>query len=397
MLLDEEVARLINAPEKALMLLSEPDRVVHFRLRRHLPPGYKLIHAYLVYHNTARGPPCKGGIRMSNDVTLEETTQLAELMTYKNALMDLPFGGGKAGIVADSKLLRASKAVIMHGFVHEVRHELISGNYVPAPDLGTGPAEMADIFSETHLRESVTGKPVGIGGLPGRAEATGKGVATIVERSVEEFLKKDLSNTTVAVQGFGNVGSWTCSFLEEKGAKIVAVTDVDGGTMNLNGIDIAELKKYCAEKGTVSGCGGKSLNKEDIFKLDVDVLVPAAIGGVISGDNVADVKASLIVEGANAPTTKEADKALDKKGAVVVPDILANAGGVVASYDEWRKAKSGSKTKKEETFNTVRETLLEVFDEVLDFSQKKKASLRKSALAVATLRLIDTMSSRGWL
>ena len=168
MMLDDDIVRLVGMSEKALVLLREPDRVIHFRLRRHLLPGQKVIHAYLVYHNAARGPPCKGGIRMSSDVTLEETTQLAEIMTYKNALMDLPFGGGKAGIVADSRLPPDAKEIIIHGFAHEIRYELTSGNYVPAPDLGTGPREMAVIFGETHIRESVTGKPVGIGGLPGR-------------------------------------------------------------------------------------------------------------------------------------------------------------------------------------------------------------------------------------
>lgn len=397
MLLGEDIIRLVGVPEKAVVLLSEPDRVIHFRMRRYIPPGYKVVHAFLVYHSTARGPPCKGGVRMSSDVTLEETTHLAELMTYKCALMDLPFGGGKSGIVADSRLPREAKSTIMHGYAHEIRYELTSGNYVPAPDLGTGSLEMADIFAETHIRESVTGKPVGIGGLPGRIEATGHGVATVAERAVEEFLKKDISDVTVGVQGFGNVGSWACEFLAQKGAKVVAVTDVDGGTENSKGLDIAELKKHAKERGTVSGFGGKNMSNEELLKLDVDVLIPAAVGGVITGGNAGEVKAKLIVEGANAPITKEGDEVLLKKGIKVIPDILANAGGVVASYDEWRQAKSGSKTKKEETFRIVKDTLFEVFDEVIAFSQKEKATARQSALSVATIRLVGTMGNRGWL
>lgn len=397
MILDDEIVRLVGMSEKARMLLSEPDRVIHFRLRRHLPPGHRVIHAYVVYHNAARGPPCKGGIRMSGNVTLEETIQLAEIMTYKNALMDLPFGGGKAGIVADSELPPAAKETIMHGFAHEIRYELISGNYVPAPDLGTSPREMAVIFGETHIRESVTGKPVGIGGLPGREEATGYGVSVVAERAAREFLGKELHEVTIAVQGFGNVGSWASTFLAEKGAKIVAITDRGGGAMQQEGIDIGELKKYSREHDGVDGYGGKHLSNQELFGLNVDLLIPAAVGGVITKENAGGIKAKLIVEGANAPTTKEADVILAQKGVTLVPDILANAGGVVASYDEWRKGKSGTKTKREETYATIKETLLEVFEEVLNYSSKEEISLRKAALVLAATRLLDTMEGRGWL
>lgn len=396
MILDDEIVRLVGMSEKACMLLTEPDRVIHFRLRRHLPMGHKVVHAYVVYHNAARGPPCKGGIRMSSDVTLEETTQLAEIMTYKCALMDLPFGGGKAGIVADSRLPPDAKEIIIHGFAHEIRYELISGNYVPAPDLGTSPREMAVIFGETHIRESVTGKPVGIGGLPGREEATGYGVSVIAERAAHEFLGKELSDATIAVQGLGNVGSWACTFLAEKGAKIVAVTDMGGGTVNREGIDVGELKKYYKERGSVDGYGGKHLSNRELFGLDVDLLIPAAVGGVITKENAGDVKAKLIVEGANAPVTKEADEILAQKGVTLLPDILANAGGVVASYDEWRKGKSGTKTKREETYTTIKETLLDVFAETLDYSSKETISLRKAAMSLAAIRLLDTMEGRGW-
>ncbi|MFN4133623.1 MAG: Glu/Leu/Phe/Val family dehydrogenase [Candidatus Hadarchaeales archaeon] len=396
MLLDDEIIRLVGLPEKAVFLLSEPDRIIHFRLRRHLPTGYRIIHAYLVYHSMARGPPYKGGVRMSKDVTLEETIGLAELMTYKNALMDLPFGGAKAGIAADSNLPREAKATIMHGFAHEIRYELVSGNYVPAPDLGTGPSEMADIFGETHIRESVTGKPIGIGGLPGRLEATGYGVSAVCERAAEDFLKKKISEMTVAIQGFGNVGSWTATFLAEKGAKVVAISDAVGGVIDRNGLNIEELKKHCAKKGTVEGFGAPITN-EELLKLDVDILIPAAVGNVITEKNAGEIKARLIVEGANGPTSKEADKILEKRGITVIPDILANAGGVIASYDEWRKGKSGTRTKKEETFKTIKEALLEVFDEVIEFSMERGVSMRKAALSVAAMRLADTMGARGWI
>lgn len=398
MLLDDEIVRLVGIGDRALAILSEPGRTITIRLHTYLPSmGRVSIPAYVVYHNDARGPPCKGGIRMSRHVTLEETTQLAEIMTYKNALMKLPFGGGKAGIAADSQLPPLDKEIVMHEFTHEIKDELFSGAYVPAPDLGTGPREMAAIFGETHMRESVTGKPVGIGGLPGREEATGYGVATVAEHAVREFLNSELQDVTIGVQGFGNVGSWTSRFLAEKGAKIIAVTDAKGGTIERSGIDVEGLKKFSAEHGSVDGYCGKHLSNEELFKLDVDVLIPAAVGGVISSENASDVRARLIIEGANAPTTKDADAILAQRKIIIVPDILANAGGVVASYDEWRKGKSGSRTKREETFATIREVLLEVFDEVLRYSAEKEVSLRKAALALAAGRLLETMENRGWI
>ncbi|MEM4201628.1 MAG: Glu/Leu/Phe/Val dehydrogenase [Candidatus Hadarchaeum sp.] len=384
-------------PDKAYKLLSEPDRIIRCRIRRHIPGANGFIYVYLVYHSAARGPPGKGGVRMSSDVTLEEVAQLAEIMTYKNALMDLPFGGAKSGIVADSNLPPDTKHIIMTAYAHELKNELLSGHYVPAPDIGTGPNEMAAIFGETHLRESVTGKPIGIGGLPGRREATGYGVSVISERSVREFLKKDISDVTVAVQGFGNVGSWTCEFLSKMGAKIVAVSDVRGGTFCKDGIDVEALKNYFQKSGTVCGFGGSQISNQDLLELKVDLLIPAAVGGVIHAGNAAKIKADLIVEGANAPVTKEADEVLLKNKKIVVPDFLANAGGVVASYIEWREGKSGAKTKKEETFAAIKETLMEAFEETLQFSASKDVSLRKSALALAASRIVDTMYARGWL
>ena len=183
----------------------------------------------------------------------------------------------------------------------------------------------------------------------------------------------------------------------EKGAKIAAITDSGGGTMRREGIDVQELKKYKKEHGSVDGYGGKHLSNRELLGLDVDLLIPASIGGVITKENVGDIKAKLIVEGANAPITKEADEILAKKGVTIVPDILANAGGVVASYDEWRKGKSGTRTKREETYATIKETILDVFEEVLDYSSREKISLRKATLALATTRLLDTMEGRGWI
>jgi len=397
MLLDDEIVHLVGISDRALAILSETDRIIDLRLHAHLPSkGPVSVPAYVVYHNAARGPPCKGGIRMSSEVTLEETIQLAEIMTYKAALMDLPFGGGKASIVADSGLPPQEKGILVREFAHKIRGELTSGAFVPAPDLGTSPREMAVIFGETHMRECVTGKPVGIGGLPGRMEATGYGVAVVAEQAARELLNSELPGLTVGVQGFGNVGSWACTFLSELGAKIVAVTDATGGTVRRDGIDMEELKKHVAKHGGVEGYR-QHLSNEELFKLDVDILIPAAIGGVITGENAGDIRAKLVVEGANAPTIVEGDEILVEKGIPLLPDILANAGGVVASYDEWMMAKSGSRTNKEETYSTIKRALLEAFRETLDYSSDHMVSLRKSALALAAERLVGTMEDRGWV
>ncbi|MBS3814963.1 MAG: Glu/Leu/Phe/Val dehydrogenase [Hadesarchaea archaeon] len=386
----------MDLSEKARSILSDPDRIIQFKLRRHVP-GHDVIDCFLVYHNTARGPPCKGGIRISKDVSLEETIQLAEIMTYKNALMDLPFGGGKAGIIADSKLPRKDKSVLMQGFTHEIREELYSGAYVPAPDLGTDSLEMADIFDETHVRATVTGKPIGIGGLPGREEATGYGVNINTKRAAREFLDSEVSDLTIAVQGFGNVGYWACKFLSEEGGKIVGVSDIGGGTMNEDGIDIDELDGYKKENGSVNGYDGSSISNSELLRMDVDVLIPAAVGGVITKEVAEDLQADLVVEGANAPVTEDGDAVLNERNIISVPDFLANAGGVVASYVEWRGGKSGSKTKKIETYASIEDNLLDAFNRTLAVKSQDELPLRQAAMIVATNNLVNTMEARGWI
>lgn len=401
MLISDDIIKTLGLSEKTIALLEEPDRVLKFKLRsnsRQSISGLETIDCFLVYDNTARGPPCKGGIRMSKDVSLEETSQLAELMTYKNALVDLPFGGGKAGIVADMFLPREAKAVLMRGFTHEIREELLSGAYVPAPDMGTSPSEMADIFAETHIRSSVTGKPVGIGGVPGRAEATGYGVTVNTKHAAQELLNSDISDLKIAVQGFGNVGAGTCKFLHEEGADIVSVMEYDGGTFNKDGLDINELQKYFNENKKVIGFkGGKDLKEEDFWGLDVNILIPAAIKDAINKDNAKEIQADLVVEAANGPTTKEADNILQERSIPLLPDILSNAGGVVASYVEWTGGKSGSQTKIEETYKTIRDTLLEAHDHVLDVRSEEEIPLRQAAMVAATINVVETMEDRGWI
>jgi glutamate dehydrogenase/leucine dehydrogenase len=353
--------------------------------------------AYVVYHNTSRGP-AKGGIRIDKNVTLEETTDLAERMTLKTALTGIPFGGGKTGIRLDSlKLDSYMKKEIMKELVHIIRGDLASGYYIPAPDMGTGPKEMASIYGELHIPECVTGKPLGIGGLPGRKEATGRGVSFSAMYGAKKLLKKDIKGLKVAVQGFGNVGSWTAYFLHEMGAKVVAVSDVNGGLYNAKGIDINKLMAYVDKNRFVKGFDGDSITNEELLEVEADILIPAACENVITSKNAAKVKARLVVEGANGPTSQEADEIFKKRSVEVIPDFLANAGGVIASYIEWKSAKSGSLTSSQEVFEFIDRTIEKSFAKLLVLAKDRKLTNKEAGLVLAVKEVTSAMENRGWI
>ena len=353
--------------------------------------------AYMVFHNTARGP-AKGGIRIAPNVTLAETTDLAERMTWKTALVKLPFGGGKSGIAIDPATLTLFERInVFHEFVHIAAPELLTGAYVPAPDLGSGPQDMAVIYGQTHMLESVTGKPPRVGGLPGRLEATGRGVAHSARLALDAVLGRPVQGATVAVQGFGNVGSWTARFLSDWGAKVVAVSDVSSAWLDTNGLPIRQMQESASRKGEVQNPSGDRISNEDLLALDVDCLIPAAVENVLTAETAPSVRARLIVEGANGPTTPEADLLLADKGIAVVPDILANSGGVIASYIEWRKAKSGSITGRSEVFEAVEELISGTFEEVRHIALAKQISLRLAAQIASVGEVVQAMHDRGWL
>lgn len=393
----KQLGGLISISEDARRLLEGPEKEVSFRLDLRLDRGLICFDSYAVMYNTARGP-AKGGIRFASHVTLEEVRDLAELMVYKTALANLPFGGGKSAIRFDPlEYTRGEIDSIVKEYVHMLKDELCSGAYIPAPDLGSGVREMAVIYGETHIPESVTGKPVEVGGLPGRREATGRGVATVVRASAEHLLAKPIDRTRIAVQGFGNVGSWTCRFLSDAGARIIAVTDIKGGTYDTHGIDIQDVFEYNQESGTVAGYGRNAITNEDLLALDVDILIPAACGNVITEKNAGNIRAGIVIEAANAPTTREGDEILRTKGIPVLPDILANSGGVIASYVEWRRAKSGSITKIEETYETIDTLILESLGRVIKLARIEGVSYREAALAIAVEQVVNAMEARGWI
>ncbi len=394
----DEVSKYVRLPDEARVLLERPERELRITMSLRLDSELMQTDVYVVYYNTARGP-AKGGIRFWPTVTMDHTIELAEKMVWKTALAGVPFGGGKSGIALDpGKFSRMQKTAILKEYVHALRPDLIGGTYVPAPDMGTGSADMAVIFGETHLLESVTGKPPRVGGLPGRLEATGRGLSTCVRAAARKFLGRDLDGLTVAIQGFGNVGSWCAHFLDQYGARVVAVSDISGGVTAGSGLDVRRLAEWANQGNLLRDFAEyDKISNEELLAMNVDILVPAATEDVLTGENASAVSAKMIVEGANGPTTAEADAVLNDRGLPVLPDILANSGGVIASYIEWRKAKSGSLTSREETFQMVDDLVLAAFDRVTERTESWKTTPRVAARALSVEEVVNTMNDRGWI
>lgn len=389
----ERIAKYTEVGDLARMLLEKSDQEHYANLNLKWNGQLIRADAYVVFHCVVRGP-AKGGIRMAEHVTLDETRRLAELMTYKCALTKIPFGGGKSGIAIDpSGLVPEARRALISEYVHIFGPILRPETYIPAPDIGTGPGDMATIYGCTHVPESVTGKPPRVGGLPGREEATGYGVASVTRMAAARMLGKEVNGLTVAVQGFGNVGKWTARFLSEWGAKIIAVSDVADAVYIDTGVPTEEIIRA----KTVEELSFKPIPRDDLLLTPVDVLIPAAIGGVITEDVASKLQAKLVVEAANDPTTPEADSVLAERGISAIPDILANAGGVIASYIEWRQAKSGSLTEKSETYAAIDKQLSRAFDDVASFAEQKRVSHRLAAQVLAVHEVVESMRDRGWI
>jgi len=392
------IGKYERIPGRARRILETAEKEVALTINLRLNRRKAIfVPAYLVFYNTVRGP-AKGGLRFSKDVTLASTRDLAARMVWKTALTRIPFGGGKSSVALDPhELTGEEKAAVIKEFVHLIREDLRAGNYIPAPDLGTNEADMAVIYGETHILESVTGKPARVGGLPGRKQATGRGVAATALLAIENQ-GLDREKCTVAIQGFGNVGSWTAHFLHKAGVKVVAVSEITGGGYDRNGLDIPGMMKY-SRTGLIPRKFRKlrKISNEELLRQNVDVLIPAAVGNVLTKKNASKIRAKIIVEAANGPTTPEADTIFNKRKLFAVPDILANAGGVIASYLEWRKAKSGSLTREQETYQTIDELIGESFEEVMELSGKRKVPPRLAAEIIAVNEVVKTMDDRRWL
>ena len=398
----EDAGKLVSLSPNVLERLKYPRRTLVVSVPVKMDDGrVKVFTGYRVQHNQTLGP-FKGGIRYHHQVDLSEVAALAALMTFKNSLMNLPLGGAKGGVQVDpNKLSKAELESLTRRFTSEISPFIGPDKDIPAPDMGTDSQTMAwmlDTFSlESGFSQTgvVTGKPIEIGGSLGREAATGLGVIYATEKALEKMNKR-MSDSSIAIQGFGKVGMYAAIEGYAKGAKVVAVSDVSGALYNERGINIAELSRYIKEKKVVKDFPeAKAISNEELLTLEVDVLAPCALEGVIHAANAKNVKAKIIIEGANGPTTREADEILDSKGVMVVPDILANGGGVVVSYFEWVQDISWLFWTEEEVRNKLREVIYKAFDKVWQMSDSQNVNMRTAAMSTSLLRLERAMKLRG--
>jgi glutamate dehydrogenase (NAD(P)+) len=356
---------------------------------------------YRVTHNIARGPS-KGGIRYHPDVELDEVKALAMWMTWKCALMGIPFGGAKGGIAVDPKKLSRSELQRMtRRFTSEIINEIGPEKDIPAPDVGTDPSVMAWIFDTYSMNKGhsvlgvVTGKPLNVGGSLGRLEATAHGALYCIQEAIR---KQELSmqGLRVAVQGFGNVGSFLGKFLHEQGATVIAVSDSRSGIFSDDGIEIPAAIAQKQETGSLEGLHGtEAISNEELLLLDCDVLAPCALEQVITRENAGEIKARIVCEGANGPVTPGADEILDDRGIMILPDIMANAGGVVVSYFEWVQGLQEYFWKEDEINSKLRDITTRAFNETWRVAQEQKISMRLAAYGIAVRRVADATITRG--
>jgi len=398
----EDAGKLVSLSPNVIERLRYPRRTLIVAVPVKMDDGrVKVFPGYRVQHNQTLGP-FKGGIRYHHQVDLSEVAALAALMTFKNSLMGLPLGGAKGGVQVDpNKLSKAEIENLTRRFTSEISPFIGPDKDIPAPDVGTDSQTMAwmlDTFSlESGFSQTgvVTGKPVEIGGSLGREAATGLGVIYATEKALEKQNRR-ISEASLAIQGFGKVGMFAAIEGYAKGARVLAVSDVSGALYNERGINIAELCRYVKEKKVVKDFPDAThISNEELLTLDVDVLAPCALEGVIHKGNAKDVRARIIVEGANGPTTREADEILDSKNIIVVPDILANGGGVVVSYFEWVQDISWLFWNEDEVRNKLREIIYKAFDKCWAFGDQQKVNMRTAAMATSLLRLERAMKLRG--
>ena len=384
-------------------ILTHPSRQVIISIPFARDNGeFEVYTGYRVQYSSARGP-AKGGIRYHPNVTLDEVTALAFWMTWKCAVVDLPFGGGKGGVTCDPRVLSPGELErLTRRYAADLIEIIGPDKDVPAPDVNTNPQTMAWVMDTVsmHLRAHtpgvVTGKPLNVGGSRGRVEATGRGVMIAIEAALEK-MGKSIAGNKVVVQGFGNVGSISAKLLSEAGATVIGISDVSGGYFNPKGIDVAAAMAHVARNPsrTLEGFAADRIGNNELLELECDILVPAALENQLTEKNAAKIKAHLIAEGANGPTTDEADRMLSEGGVTIIPDILANAGGVTVSYFEWVQNRMGYYWRESEVNERLRELLRENFDVVWETAKHYKTTLRGGAYTVAIKRVVDAYVTRG--
>jgi glutamate dehydrogenase (NAD(P)+) len=396
-------AHLIHLKDEMYDVLKTSYREVQVQVPVRMDDGtLKVFTGYRIQHNGARGP-YKGGIRYHPQADLDEVRALASLMTWKTALVDIPFGGAKGGITVDvTNMSQREIQTMTRRFTNAIGHVLGVNRDIPAPDMNTDAQVMAwimDAFSASHgySPACVTGKPPDLGGAPGREAATGRGVVYVLESAARHW-GVDLSACRVAIQGFGNVGSWVARGLDELGVKVVAASDVKGGVYRSDGLPVDRLVKLAESRRSLTDADDvEKITNEELIECDCDVLVPAALGDVITEQNAEKVRASMVVEAANHPTTTEADAILMDTGKRVIPDLLANAGGVTGSYFEWTQNIQQFKWKEERFNEELRDVMVRALAATLAFAETRAVSLRDAAFAIGIERVARASKMRGYV
>ena len=398
-----KAADILDLNQKVRDILITPKRVVKVEIVSESKDGNFLHHiGYRVQHDNSRGP-MKGGLRYHPSVDEEEATALANLMTWKTAIVNIPYGGAKGGINCDTTALTEKEIHdITRGFVSEIK-EIIGPNIdIPAPDMNTNSKIMGWIMDEYSKYYGfspavVTGKPLHLFGSEGREEATGRGVMIALEMALKDK-NMSFNGLRVAIQGFGNVGSYAAKLISEQGANIVAIGDHMGGVENKEGLDIMELMKWANEKKTVKGFpGGNPFESDLVLTWNCDVLIPAALGDVINGENAQDIRAKIIVEAANGPTSPEANEILHKKDIFIIPDVLANAGGVTVSYFEWAQNIQQFHWELEKINLELRKTITKSYNKVKEVAKSRNTDMRTASFILGIGRVAKATISRTHL
>lgn len=401
----EKAAKILGYTPEDYEAVKYPERELSVSVPVRMDDGsVRVFRGYRVQHSTVRGP-AKGGIRYHQNVNIDEVKALAAWMTFKCAVVDIPYGGGKGGITVDpTTLSRTELQRLTRRFTSMIAPIIGPERDIPAPDIGTNAEVMGwvmDTYSMLNGHSTpavVTGKPLQLGGSQGRGEATGRGVMLNTLYICQKH-GIDIHDATVAVQGMGNVGSISARLLYEQGAKIVAVSDVSGGIYKAEGLDIPAICRYLSVRGNLlsgySEEGISRISNSELLESDVTVLIPAALENQINAENAARIRAKIIVEGANGPTTVEADDILEKKGITLVPDILANAGGVVVSYFEWVQNLQALEWEEKDVNEKLAKNMQKAFDSVYEIAAEKHVPLRTGAYLIALKRVVETMQYRG--
>jgi len=399
----DRAAERLGLSDGCREMLRRPWRELQVQVPVRMDDGrIEVYTGYRVQHNGARGP-YKGGVRYHPQADLEEIRALASLMTWKTALMDLPYGGAKGGVQVDPNQLSMPELNrLTRRYTLNIEHLLAPNRDIPAPDMGTNAQTMAwmmDAYGQLHGHSPaiVTGKPVELGGSLGREAATGRGVTYLLGASAKD-LNLEPKDSRIVVQGFGNVGSWTSRLAREQGFKVIAASGVRGGVYNANGLDIQALLDYQTINRTVVGFpGGEAITNADLLELECDVLVPAAIDNVITAANASKVKAKFIMEAANHPITPEADDILEDRGIPVLPDILVNAGGVIVSYFEWTQNLQEFRWEEERVNQELHKIIMRAYDQVRERASSERITYREAAFEIGVQRVAHAVELRGFV